>query len=110
MARFAPKDTVASNYCPPLDTQSALLPQSSPLGADIGSVHGVGPRRSAALHARHIATLADALAHLPYRYEDLRRRDDVTKLQPGNTAVVEGVLQTVLCSYFASFPMRLQPA
>jgi ATP-dependent DNA helicase RecG len=34
--------------------------------------------------------------HLPYRYEDLRRRDDVTGLHPGATAVLEGVLQKVV--------------
>ena len=55
----------------------------------------MGPRRSATLRARGIATFADALMHLPYRYEDLRRRDDVTTLGPGTTAVVEGVLQNV---------------
>jgi ATP-dependent DNA helicase RecG len=59
------------------------------------TVPGVGPRRNAVLGARQIVTLADALLHLPYRYEDLRRRDDVTKLHPGTTAVLEGILQNV---------------
>jgi ATP-dependent DNA helicase RecG len=69
--------------------------QNSQLSADIGMVPGVGPRRIAALRARQIATLADALTHLPYRYEDLRRRDDVTMLRQGATTILEGVLQNV---------------
>jgi ATP-dependent DNA helicase RecG len=58
-------------------------------------VPGIGPRRSTALRARGIATLADALMHLPYRYEDLRRRDDVASVHPGATAVLEGTLQNL---------------
>src|SRR5581483_1185496 len=69
--------------------------QSSPLSADIETVPGVGPRRSAALRGRQIATLADVLMHLPHRYDDLRRRDDVATLQAGMNAVLEGVLQNV---------------
>ncbi len=83
------------------DHPSSLDHQSSPgaqkaLTANIATVAGVGPRRSAALFARHITTLGDALAHVPYRYEDLRRRDDIAALQPGTTAVLEGVLQNVV--------------
>jgi ATP-dependent DNA helicase RecG len=33
--------------------------------------------------------------HLPYRYEDLRRRDDVANLRPGTSAVLEGKLQNL---------------
>jgi ATP-dependent DNA helicase RecG len=66
-----------------------------PLSADIATLSGVGPLRGAALRARQIATLMDALMHLPYRYEDLRRRDEVTTLRPGTTAVLEGALQNV---------------
>src|SRR5689334_13328792 len=97
MARLAPPGTHpdASVYASLLNTESALAAQSSPLSADIANAPGVGPRRRAALRARRIGTLADALAHLPYRYEDLRRRDDVTLLRPGTTAVLEGVLQNI---------------
>ena len=66
--------------------------QGTSLSADIGTFPGVGPRRAMGLHRRRIATFADALMHLPYRYEDLRRRDEVAALHPGTTAVVEGVL------------------
>ena len=84
-----------STYPALLASQASLSSQSSPPSADIATVSGVGPRRIVALRARQIATLADALMHLPYRYEDLRRRDDVTTLRPGMTAVLEGVLQNV---------------
>ena len=85
----------ALTYCSLIATKTSPSVQGSPLSADIGTVLGVGPRRSAALRARQIATLADALMHLPYRYEDLRHRDDVTTLRPGMTTVLEGVLQNV---------------
>jgi ATP-dependent DNA helicase RecG len=90
---------MAPRFALPLSRSNAskpsLPPNSSPSAADIAIVPGVGPGRSAALYARQISTLADALTHLPYRYEDLRRRDDVTALRPGMTAVVEGILQNV---------------
>ncbi|MBV8771735.1 MAG: ATP-dependent DNA helicase RecG [Deltaproteobacteria bacterium] len=85
----------------PSENKSADPAQRSALDADVASVSGVGPRRSAALHTRHIGTLADALTHIPYRYEDLRRRDEITELRPGTTAILEGVLQEV-----ADRPMR----
>src|SRR5215469_8778165 len=69
--------------------------QCSTNSGDLATVPGIGPRRSAALYARQIFTLADALSHLPYRYEDLRRRDDVTTLRPGMTAVMQGILQNL---------------
>jgi ATP-dependent DNA helicase RecG len=75
--------------------ESATSVSASPLAAAVSTVPGVGPRRSAAMRERGIVTLADALAHIPYRYEDLRRRDDVTSLRPGVTAVLEGVLQNL---------------
>jgi ATP-dependent DNA helicase RecG len=44
------------------------------------------------LHDRGLLTFADVLLHLPYRYEDLRRRDRITDLREGATAIVEGTL------------------
>jgi ATP-dependent DNA helicase RecG len=100
MARFAPSPPPgshpdASAHSSISTAQTSLASQGSPLSADIETVPGVGPRRSAALRARQICTLADALMHLPYRYEDLRRREDVAMLRAGTTAVLEGVLQNV---------------
>ncbi|HKV54757.1 MAG TPA: ATP-dependent DNA helicase RecG [Candidatus Binataceae bacterium] len=89
------------------DSPSAVAPGETGFGAggwptaDVATVAGVGPRRSAALRSRGINVLGDALAHLPYRYEDLRRRDQIATLRPGMTAVIEGTLQNV-----AQRPMR----
>ena len=55
-------------------------------------VAGIGPKRLAALRDRGLATFADVLLHLPYRYEDLRRRDRIADLRDGATGVVEGTL------------------
>jgi len=65
---------------------------SDPLAASLAAVSGVGPKRLAALKARGLETFADVLYHLPYRYEDLRRRDRVSDLREGQSAVVEGIL------------------
>ena len=69
--------------------------------ADISTMRGVGPKRRIALHGRNIDTFADAILHLPYRYVDLRKRNDVANLQPGMFAIVEGELLNV-----AQRPMR----
>ena len=62
------------------------------LSASLATVAGIGPKRLAALRGRGLASLADALLHLPYRYEDLRRRDRIADLREGMTAVIEGTL------------------
>jgi ATP-dependent DNA helicase RecG len=68
---------------------------SDPLDARLSVISGVGPKRSDALRIRGLETLRDAIMHLPYRYEDLRRRDSVANLQPETLAVVEGELRNV---------------
>jgi len=59
----------------------------------IASARGIGPKRASALRERSIATFADALLHLPYRYVDLRERHSVADLQPGMDALIEGRLE-----------------
>jgi ATP-dependent DNA helicase RecG len=54
---------------------------------------GIGPKRAAALHKRNIDTFVDALLHLPYRYIDLRQRQNVADLRPEMDAVVAGRLE-----------------
>jgi ATP-dependent DNA helicase RecG len=68
---------------------------SDPLDAPLSAISGVGPKRSDALRIRGLETLRDAMMRLPYRYEDLRRRDTVANLQPETLAVVEGELRNV---------------
>ncbi len=47
------------------------------------------------MRERNIATLADAVLHLPFRYIDLRQRHSVADLHPGMDAVMEGRLENV---------------
>jgi ATP-dependent DNA helicase RecG len=59
----------------------------------IALASGIGPKRAAALHKRNIDTFVDALVHLPYRYIDLRQRQDIADLRPEMDAVVAGRLE-----------------
>ncbi len=62
----------------------------------IANARGIGPKRSQALRERSIVNFSDALLHLPRRYVDLRKRDLVACLRPGDLAVVEGVLEGLI--------------
>ncbi len=66
---------------------------AGPLAAELRGVRGVGPKRADALRERGLVTLGDALAHLPRRYLDLRRRDSIDALREGMDAVVAGRLE-----------------
>jgi ATP-dependent DNA helicase RecG len=89
---FRPDDSAFSTQ---FDAGFVPSMQILSVSADIATLAGVGPRRGTALRMRRITTLADALVHLPYRYQDLRRRDDIKTLRPATTAVVEGVLENI---------------
>ncbi|HJU12373.1 MAG TPA: hypothetical protein VJ728_15930, partial [Candidatus Binataceae bacterium] len=93
--RAPPGPTDSSKDASLRGAQSAQSALNSALSADVATVPGVGPPRRSALQARGIVTLADALMSLPYRYEDLRRRDDIASLRPGDNSVLEGILQNV---------------
>ncbi len=69
-----------------------IRPSQELLDASLAEVSGVGPKRLASLEARGLRTFRDVLLHLPYRYEDLRRRDSIAELRAGMTATVEGTL------------------
>jgi ATP-dependent DNA helicase RecG len=69
---------------------AALAPETS-----VSALAGIGPKRAAALAERGILTVLDLLLNLPLRYQDWRRRVALSQLQPGITAVVEGVLDEV---------------
>jgi len=75
----------------PSKSTSVALGLLTPLEA----MPGIGPKRARALADRGITTLADALLHLPSRYQDWRVRTAISQLQPGVTAVVEGVLEGI---------------
>ncbi len=84
---------------------STAAPPHDPLAAELATVRGVGPKRAAALRNRGLATLADALAYLPRRYLDLRRRDRLDQLREGMDAIVEGRLEglTIRARRFGNF-------
>lgn len=56
------------------------------------SLKGVGPRIAEKLFNLGIETLHDVLFHLPYRYEDRTRVVAIGSLRPGQSAVVEGII------------------
>jgi ATP-dependent DNA helicase RecG len=61
----------------------------------ISAISGIGPKRAGSLAARGISTLADAIFHLPRRYQDWRMRTPIAQLQPGSIAIIEGDLVDV---------------
>ncbi len=87
----------------PVTTPAAA--RSNPLAAALATIRGVGPKRAETLRGRGLATLADALAHLPRRYFDLRRRDRIDQLREGVDAVVAGRLEglTIRARRFGRF-------
>ncbi|RRQ22097.1 ATP-dependent DNA helicase RecG [Thiohalobacter thiocyanaticus] len=56
----------------------------------VTALKGVGPRLAEKLARLNIATVQDALFHLPLRYEDRTRVVPIGALQPGGRAVIEG--------------------
>ena len=49
---------------------------------------GIGPARAAMLQAKGLATVADLLYHLPFRYEDRRNVKAISELLPAEKAAV----------------------
>ena len=72
--------------------KETYLASAAGLKTSLEVVPGIGPKRLAALRDRCVATFADVLLHLPYRYEDWRRRDRIVDLREGMTTIVEGTL------------------
>jgi ATP-dependent DNA helicase RecG len=98
-ATVATPQNPKSKATPEVSTHAkAVTASPSVMGAlrtAIASVVGIGPKRAVALQSRNIATLADAILHLPYRYVDLRNRNIIAELRPGTDAIVEGRLESV---------------
>ncbi|MGH7948001.1 MAG: hypothetical protein ACREQF_02105, partial [Candidatus Binataceae bacterium] len=90
-----PRDDAHRAHAPVVKTSRLSL--QTPLAA----IDGIGPKRAAALAARDLRTVEDALFHLPSRYQDWRHRTAPGDLRAGMTAVVEGELASV-----AEKPMR----
>src|SRR5215469_15261302 len=60
------------------------------LGTPVKYLKGVGPQRAALLLERGIATLADLLAYLPFRYEDRLCFTPIAEMIPGQFHTVLG--------------------
>jgi len=69
-----------------------MHPSESPLDRPVRYLKGVGPKRAALLAALRIHTVRDLLLHLPRDYEDRRTACPIGRLQPGQKAVVSGVI------------------
>jgi ATP-dependent DNA helicase RecG len=74
------------------------------LSGEVKYLKGVGPQRAETLAKRGIATLADLIAYLPFRYEDRSHFASIREIAPGQTVtlrvqVVEGQLLRYARSY-----------
>jgi ATP-dependent DNA helicase RecG len=58
------------------------------LSSPVKYLKGVGPQRAALLEERGIATVADLLAYLPFRYEDRIRFTPIAEMIPGQFQTV----------------------
>ncbi len=65
----------------------------------VTTLKGVGPAVAAKLAKLDIHTLQDVLFHLPLRYEDRTRVVPIGALQPGQHAVVEGIIEHAEIKY-----------
>jgi ATP-dependent DNA helicase RecG len=65
------------------------------LGTRLDTIHGIGPRFLARLHALHIETVRDLLWHFPFRYEDFSQLYRIADLEPGQQATVRGTVQEI---------------
>ncbi len=59
----------------------------------VQTLKGVGPAVATKLEKLGIVNIQDVLFHLPLRYEDRTRIISIGSLQPGQQAVVEGVIE-----------------
>ncbi|MCB1759387.1 MAG: ATP-dependent DNA helicase RecG [Gammaproteobacteria bacterium] len=60
----------------------------------VTDLKGVGPRNAERLAKIGVTTVQDVLFHLPLRYQDRTRVQEIGALRPGDQAVVEGQVQT----------------
>ena len=58
------------------------------LGNPVKYLRGVGPQRASVLEERGIATVADLLGYLPFRYEDRIRFTPIAEIVPGQVCTI----------------------
>ena len=69
-------------------TRSSLTPSRVGLDTPLQFIKGVGPQRAALLAKKGLATVGDALFHVPARHEDRTRLRSLGSLAPGDVATV----------------------
>lgn len=65
------------------------------LGRSVLDLRGIGPARERQLAARGVSVLGDLLLHVPFRYEDRRRRSPVEGAVEGEAQTFRGRLRGV---------------
>jgi ATP-dependent DNA helicase RecG len=70
----------------------AVVSSRNPLDAGLETQPGVGPRVLEKLHKLGLATIGDALYHLPMRYEDRRQCRTIRQLRVGQQEVFIGTV------------------
>ncbi len=65
------------------------------LGSSVQYLKGVGPRRAEQLARLGLETLEDLLYHLPFRYDDRRSLQPISRLRPGEDATTVGEVLAV---------------
>ncbi|MCB9865273.1 MAG: ATP-dependent DNA helicase RecG [Phycisphaerales bacterium] len=69
-----------------------------PLGMSVQFLRGVGPARAAAFAALGIETVADLLAHLPFRYDHIPKSVPIGHLRADVVATIVGGIRSVRAS------------
>ncbi|WP_300619850.1 ATP-dependent DNA helicase RecG [Dokdonella sp.] len=80
---------------PRAPARSARVPPADAGGASVSSLPGVGPALGEALRKLGLERVQDLWFHLPLRYEDRTRLTPIGDLRIGETAQVDGVVETV---------------
>jgi len=71
------------------------IPQKQGLDAPIGSLTGIGPKRSEMLAAAGIHRVGDLLEYLPFRYEDRTQFRSIRSLREEEWALIRGEVYRV---------------
>src|SRR5215468_7935080 len=73
---------------------SLIAPPMLELSTPAQYIKGIGPRVAEVLSAKGIATVADLLHYLPFRYEDRLNPRGIAELRPGEMATVIAEVRT----------------
>ncbi|HEY7863252.1 MAG TPA: hypothetical protein VIE39_06315, partial [Thermoanaerobaculia bacterium] len=92
--------TAAPRKAPPAPTLAPSAP--------VSSIPGLGPSRASALVAEGVATVADFLLRLPFRYEDRSRWREIATLPAGEPATIRARISGVRRSRMRRGGLRIE--